>query len=60
MPWVGFEPMIPVFKWAKTCHAVDHVATDWPSVALEITNKDSESLYKCNNLMMFGKCQSLS
>jgi hypothetical protein len=27
MPPVGLEPMIPVFEWAKTFHALDHVAT---------------------------------
>jgi hypothetical protein len=27
MPGVRFEPMIPVFKQAKTVHALDHAAT---------------------------------
>jgi hypothetical protein len=27
MPWVGFEPMIPAFKRAKTVHALDCAAT---------------------------------
>jgi hypothetical protein len=27
MPQVGFEPTIPVFKRAKTVHALDHAAT---------------------------------
>jgi hypothetical protein len=27
MPWVGFEPMIPAFEWAKTVHALDRAAT---------------------------------
>jgi hypothetical protein len=27
MPWVGFEPTIPVFEWAKTFHALDCAAT---------------------------------
>jgi hypothetical protein len=27
MPQVGFEPMIPVFKRAKTVHALDRAAT---------------------------------
>jgi hypothetical protein len=27
MPWVGFEPTIPVFKRAKTVHALDPGAT---------------------------------
>jgi hypothetical protein len=27
MPWVGFEPMIPVFERAKTVHATDREAT---------------------------------
>jgi hypothetical protein len=27
MSWVGFEPIIPVFKWVKTCHALDGTAT---------------------------------
>jgi hypothetical protein len=27
MPQVGFEPMIPVFEWGKTFHALDCVAT---------------------------------
>jgi hypothetical protein len=27
MPWVGFEPMIPAFKWPKTVHASDRAAT---------------------------------
>jgi hypothetical protein len=25
MPLVGFKPMIPVFEWAKTVHALDRV-----------------------------------
>jgi hypothetical protein len=24
---VGFEPMIPVFEWVKTIHALDRAAT---------------------------------
>jgi hypothetical protein len=27
MPQVGFEPMIPVFEWAKAVNALDHMAT---------------------------------
>jgi hypothetical protein len=27
MPWVGFEPIIPVFERAKTVHALDRAAT---------------------------------
>jgi hypothetical protein len=27
MPWVGFKPTIPVFKWAKTFHSLDSAAT---------------------------------
>jgi hypothetical protein len=27
MPWVGFEPTIPVLEVAKTFHAVDRMAT---------------------------------
>jgi hypothetical protein len=27
MPQVGFEPPIPVLKWAKTVHALDRAAT---------------------------------
>jgi len=27
MPWAGHEPTIPVFKWLKTAHALDHMAT---------------------------------
>jgi hypothetical protein len=27
MPWVGFEPTIPVFKWEKTVHALDRTGT---------------------------------
>jgi hypothetical protein len=27
MPWVGFEPMIPVFERAKKVHALDRAAT---------------------------------
>jgi hypothetical protein len=27
MPWVGFEPTIPVFEQAKTVHALDCTAT---------------------------------
>jgi hypothetical protein len=27
MPWVGFEPTIPVFEWAKTVHAIELAAT---------------------------------
>jgi hypothetical protein len=26
MPWVGFEPTIPVFERAKTVHALDRAA----------------------------------
>jgi hypothetical protein len=27
MPWVGFEPMIPVFEREKTFHDLDRAAT---------------------------------
>jgi hypothetical protein len=27
MPRVGFEPMIPVFEWAKKVHALNRAAT---------------------------------
>jgi hypothetical protein len=27
MPWVGFEPTIPVFEPAKAVHALDRAAT---------------------------------
>jgi hypothetical protein len=27
MPWVGFEPTIPVFEREKTVHALDRAAT---------------------------------
>jgi hypothetical protein len=27
MPQVGLEPMIPVFEWEKTFHALDRMAT---------------------------------
>jgi hypothetical protein len=27
MPRVAFEPMIPMFEWVKTVHALDHLAT---------------------------------
>jgi hypothetical protein len=27
MPQVGIEPMIPLFEWAKTVHALDRAAT---------------------------------
>jgi hypothetical protein len=27
MPWLGFEPTIPVFERAKTVHALDRAAT---------------------------------
>jgi hypothetical protein len=27
MPQVGFEPMILVFKWTKTLHALDRATT---------------------------------
>jgi hypothetical protein len=36
MPQVGFEPMIPVFKGAKTVHALDRVAC-MIGTALQIT-----------------------
>jgi hypothetical protein len=26
---VGLEPTIPLFEWAKTSHALDHVATNY-------------------------------
>jgi hypothetical protein len=26
MPWVGFEPTIPAFEWAKTIEALDREA----------------------------------
>jgi hypothetical protein len=39
MPWVGFDPTIPVFERTKTIHALDRAATviGWvPSVLLII------------------------
>jgi hypothetical protein len=29
MPWVGFEPTIPVFEWAKTIHAATVIGLGW-------------------------------
>jgi len=28
MPWVGFDPMIPVFKRPKIVYALDHTAIE--------------------------------
>jgi hypothetical protein len=34
MPQVGFKPMIPVFEWAKTFHALDCGGhCDWPTIS---------------------------
>jgi hypothetical protein len=27
MPWVGVEPAIPAFEWAKKAHVLDRAAT---------------------------------
>jgi hypothetical protein len=27
MPWLGFEPTIPAFEWAKTVHVLDRAAS---------------------------------
>jgi hypothetical protein len=39
MPWVGFEPTIPAFKWAKTVHDLDSMTT-----VIEYNNTTYENL----------------
>jgi hypothetical protein len=41
MPWVGFEPTIPVFERAKTFYALDRAAT--------VIGKDIVDTVKNNN-----------
>jgi hypothetical protein len=36
MPQVGFEPMNPVFEWAKMVHALDLVAIVVGNVSITI------------------------
>jgi hypothetical protein len=38
MPWVGFEPTIPVFERAKTIHVIDGEATVMGPVVLQCVN----------------------
>jgi hypothetical protein len=42
MPWVGFEPTIPAFKWAKTFHASDRTASVIGRVRLVYTNQNED------------------
>jgi hypothetical protein len=50
MPQVGFEPMIPVFEWAKAVHALDRAATvsGLSSVYPKERNEDKIYLTTCN------------
>jgi hypothetical protein len=41
MPLLGFEPVIPMFKWVKTAHALDHVAT---VIGMEVSGSSKMSL----------------
>jgi hypothetical protein len=38
MPWVGFQPTIPVFERAKIVHASDHEVTVVAKVAISTKN----------------------
>jgi hypothetical protein len=44
MPWVGFEPTIPVFERAKTVHASDRAATVIGSHSTEFRERPVSNL----------------
>jgi hypothetical protein len=55
MPQVGFEPMIPVFEWAKMVHALDCIAT---VIGSNITFKTLQILLSILlgwNIVYFGR-----
>jgi hypothetical protein len=52
MPPVGFEPTIPVFKWAKIVHALDGAATVI-GICQYNTNKSSEDGNTANSQHVF-------
>jgi hypothetical protein len=37
MSWVGFEPTIPAFEWAKTVQTIDRATTVIGKVSIHIT-----------------------
>jgi hypothetical protein len=43
MPWVGFKPMTPVFKWVKTVHALDHATTVVGNTRIYRSHKSASS-----------------
>jgi hypothetical protein len=55
MPQVGFEPMIPVFEWAKTVHALDCIATVIGSHITSKTLKILPSTLLGGNTVYFGR-----
>jgi hypothetical protein len=48
MPWVGFEPTIPVFERATTVHAFDRAATVIGSISV-YTNKKKQTNKQTNS-----------
>jgi hypothetical protein len=55
MPYVGFKPMIPVFKRVKTVHALDRTTT----VISKYPLQDGNFCAEYGNSMKCGSCLGL-
>jgi hypothetical protein len=52
IPWIGFEPTIPVFKWTKTFHSLDLAVTVIGIFSCSLL-KYSASILSMVGLLMF-------
>jgi hypothetical protein len=55
---MGFQPTIPVFKWAKTFHALDSAATVIGSKIIKFQNAKN-TLFKIHDWKFVGQQMSL-
>jgi hypothetical protein len=59
MPWVGFEPMIPVFEQAKTFHALGQCGPLWSATYTVVVEKEFISCEQSDIwqvLMVYKRC----
>jgi hypothetical protein len=58
MPWVGFEPTIPVFEGAKTVHALDHATIVIGTI--NFTRRNLPNKLACDLYLGGGRFESRS
>jgi hypothetical protein len=51
MPWVGFQPKIQEFEWAKTFHALDQTA---PVIGEQFTSSFQIVMNGLENIYYYG------